>query len=131
MHEFSIASEVWESVARAAQAHGGGRVVSISVEIGALNLLAEEQLRFWIGMLADRDGSPGVEVEIRYLPARLRCRQCGAESEAGVPEDADHLLPPTLACPVCGSHDVEITGGRELRVVSARIEGTATAETAD
>jgi hydrogenase nickel incorporation protein HypA/HybF len=122
MHEFSIASEIWESVAKAAREHGGGRVVSVSLEIGALNLLGDEQLRFWIGLLAERDGSPGVAVEITYVPARLRCRDCGTESEVTVPDDADHLLPPALVCPTCGSHSVEVTGGRELRVVSARIE---------
>jgi hydrogenase nickel incorporation protein HypA/HybF len=122
MHEFSIASEIWESVAKAAREHGGGRVLSISLEVGALNLLAEEQLRFWIGLLAERDGSPGVEVEISCVPARLRCRDCGAEGEASVPEGADHFLPPALLCPACGSPNVEVTGGRELRVMSARIE---------
>jgi hydrogenase nickel incorporation protein HypA/HybF len=125
MHEFSIASEIWESVAKAARAHGGGRVLSLSLEVGALNLLAEEQLRFWIGLLAERDGSAGVEVQITYLPARLRCRDCGAEGQASVPEGADHFLPPALVCPACGSPNIEVTGGRELRVVRARIEGRA------
>jgi hydrogenase nickel incorporation protein HypA/HybF len=125
MHEFSIASEIWDSVAKAARTHGGGRVLSLSLEVGALNLLAEEQLRFWIGLLAERDGSPGVEVHMTYLPARLRCRDCGAEGETSVPEEADHFLPPALVCPACGSANVKVTGGRELRVVSARIEGRA------
>lgn len=124
MHEFSIASEIWNSVAKAAQQHGGGRVKSIKLEIGVLNLLAEEQMQFWIGMLAEQSGSPGAEVHITYLPARVRCRACGTESEASLPEgDLDHLLLPTLTCPACGSPDVEITGGREIRVVSAEVEG--------
>ena len=122
MHEFSIASEIWSSVAKAAREHGGGRVKSVKLEIGVLNLLAEEQMRFWIEMLAEQSGSPGVAVQITHLPARVKCNGCGAESEPPLPEgDLDHFLPPPVACPVCGSHDVTIVGGREIRVASAEI----------
>jgi hydrogenase nickel incorporation protein HypA/HybF len=123
MHEFSIASEIWASVAKAARGHGSGRVKSVKLEIGVLNLLAEEQMRFWIEMLGEQSGSPGVAVQITYLPARVKCNGCGAESETPLPEgELDHFLPPPVACPACGSQEVSIVGGREIRVVSAEVE---------
>ena len=123
MHEFSIASEIWSSVAKAARQHGGGRVKAVKLELGVLNLLADEQVTFWIGMLAEQAGSPDVEVQITHLPARVKCRTCGAESETPLPEgELDHYLLPSLTCPACGSGEVEITGGREIRVVSAEVE---------
>jgi len=126
MHEFSIASEIWASVAKAAREHGGGRVRAIKLELGVLNLLADEQVTFWIGMLAEQSGSPGVAVHITHLPARVKCRACGIESETPLPEgELDHYLPPTLSCPACGAREVEVTGGREIRVVSAEVEGAA------
>jgi len=126
MHEFSIASEIWSSVAKAAREHGGGRVRGVKLELGVLNLLADEQVTFWIEMLADQSGSPGVTVQITHLPARVKCRVCGVESETPLPEgELDHYLPPSLTCPACGSGEVEVTGGREVRVVSAEIEGEA------
>ncbi len=126
MHEFSLASEIWSSVTAAARAHGGGRVLSVKLEIGALNALSDDQLRFWIQALAARDGSPGVRIDITPLPGRLLCRACGAESEVPAPTDEfDHLLPPPLACPHCASREITLTGGREIRVVSAELEAKA------
>jgi hydrogenase nickel incorporation protein HypA/HybF len=123
MHEFSIASQIWESVARAAREHGGGRVMSITLELGELNLIEEEQLRFWIRELSARDGSPGVHLNIAEVKGRVTCGACGAEGEPQLPSgDVDHLGPPIVSCAACGSPNVRIVGGREIRVVSAEIE---------
>jgi hydrogenase nickel incorporation protein HypA/HybF len=125
VHEYSIALYMWESVAAAARKHGAGRVRSVTLEIGALNLIEEEQLGFWICALAEREGSPGVELKIALLPARVRCRSCAWEGEVTVPEGASFYLPAALQCAACGSRDVAVVGGRELRVVSAEIENGA------
>jgi len=123
VHEYSIASQIWASVAKAAKQQGGGRVLAIKLEIGPLNLIADEQIRFWITALAERDGSPEVRLDIAHPPAKVRCRACGEKSEPPrAPDDADHFLPPPVACAACGSAEVDILGGRELRVVSAEIE---------
>jgi hydrogenase nickel incorporation protein HypA/HybF len=123
MHEYSIASQIWRSVAQKARESGGLRVTSISLEIGVLNLLADEQLSFWIRALAEREGSPDVQLRIAHLPGRVHCNECGAEGEPQSPHtEADHFLPPAVLCPSCGSASVKLVGGREVRVVSAEIE---------
>ncbi len=123
MHELSIASQIWESVARGAREHGGGRVLSIALEVGELNLLEEEQLGFWIRELGARGGSPEVKLKITEIKALVRCNGCGVEGKAGLPAgELNHFLPPILSCGACGSRDVAVVGGRELRVVSAEIE---------
>jgi hydrogenase nickel incorporation protein HypA/HybF len=123
MHELSIASQIWGSVARAARQHGGGRVVSIKLELGELNLIEEEQLRFWIEELGKRDGSPEVRLEITTVKGRVHCNECGAEGEPGLPEGSvDHFVPLAMSCRACGSRNVVVAGGRELRVVTAEIE---------
>jgi len=123
LHEYSIASQIWRSVQKAAGERGGGRVLSIALEIGALNLLEDEQLSFWIRALAERDGSPDVQLDIAHLPGRIECADCGAREEPALSgEIVDHFVPPILECRACGSRDVRIVGGRELRVVSAQIE---------
>ena len=128
MHEFSLATEIWQSVAQAAVQHGGGRVLGVKLEIGALNLLAEDQMRFWIETLAEHDGHPGVKVEITHLPGRVQCVVCGAETEVATPAgNVEHLLAVPLVCPACGAGEITVVGGREVRVVSAEIEPGATA----
>ena len=123
MHEYSIASEVWQSVAAAARKHGGGRVRSIRLEVGALNLIEDEQLDFWVVALAERDGAPGVKLEIVHVPGRVKCRGCGTEGEAKVPEGTlPYFGMGSVKCEKCGSGDIEVVGGRDLRVVTAEIE---------
>ena len=123
MHELSIASQIWKSVARAAAEHKASRVQAVTLEIGALNLLEEEQLTFWIKMLAEREGSPGLAVKVTLLPGRVRCLDCGRESEASpAAGEVDHFLPLDLRCACCRSANVRPEGGYEIRVVSAEIE---------
>jgi Zn finger protein HypA/HybF involved in hydrogenase expression len=83
LHELSIASQIWASVARAAAEHGARRVKAIKLELGALNLIVEDQLTFWLQELAAREGSPGVEVTITTLPEVMQIRVVSAEIEPG------------------------------------------------
>jgi len=123
VHEFSIASEIWRSVSQAAAEHKARRVRSIAVEVGSLNLIEDEQLRFWVQALAEREGSPGVELKITHIPARIACRSCGEHSDiAPSASSHPHFIKPGMSCPACTSSDVRVSGGRELRVVTAEIE---------
>ena len=79
MHELSIASLIWASVARAASEHGARRVKAIKLEIGALQMIEEEQLAFWIQALAERDDSPAVDLKITTVPDGLQIRVVSAE----------------------------------------------------
>jgi hydrogenase nickel incorporation protein HypA/HybF len=83
MHELSIASQIWASVKRAAAEHGDRRVTSIRLEIGAFQMIEEEQLTFWIQALAERDGSPGVGLTITTVPESVQIRVVSAEVEQG------------------------------------------------
>ena len=123
MHEFSIASEIWRSVSQAAAEHKARRVRSITVEVGALNLIEDEQLRFWVQALAEREGSPDVELKITHIPARIVCRSCGERGDiAPSASSQPQFIRPGMSCPACASINVEVGGGRELRVVTAEIE---------
>ncbi len=90
MHELSIASDVWSSVKKAAAEHGAGRVKSIKLEIGALQMIEEDQLVFWIQALAERDDSPAVAVSIATLPEGLQIRVVSAEVEPPPPQANSH-----------------------------------------
>lgn len=123
MHEYAIASEIWAAVLASVRRRGGGRVRAVTLALGALNLIEEEQLRFWLQALAERDGSPDLAMRATTLPARVLCGQCGAESETAAPAgELDHFLLVAPRCPRCGSAEVSVVGGRELWVVSAEVE---------
>lgn len=129
MHEYSIACEIWQSVLKAVHAQLAGQsaikpiIRAVTVEIGDLNLIEPEQLSFWLEQLAAREGSPGIKLKVQPLPGRVRCRECGEEGLLEKQEENIWLVPLMLPdCPNCSSRNVEVIGGREIRVVSAEVD---------
>ena len=105
MHELSIA----EAVLAIAERHARGRPLTrVEVAVGHLRQVVPSALEFAFELLA-----PGVELEIVDVPAAGSCRACGSESRLdGFP----------LICPACGSADLEVVAGEELRVESLDVE---------
>ena len=110
MHELSIA----ESVVDIAVRHAGGRpVAAVELKVGHLRQVVPSALSFAFGLVAEGTPAEGAELEIEEVPARGRCRACGAEGEL----DA---FP--LACAGCGGLDLQVIGGEELIVDSLELD---------
>ncbi len=110
MHELSIA----EAVAAVAERHAGGRRVSrVELRVGHLRQVVPAALAFNWALVGEGTVLAGAELAIEEVPARLRCRRCGEETElAGFP----------LACGGCGGREVEVVAGEELLVVAIEVE---------
>jgi hydrogenase nickel incorporation protein HypA/HybF len=110
MHELSIA----QAILRIATAHSGGaRITAVQVRVGHLRQVVPAALTFAFELSAHGTAADGAELELEEVPAAGECRACGRESELpGFP----------LACPVCGSLDVEVVRGEELVVDSLDLE---------
>ena len=121
MHEFSIASEIVQNVLDAANKNKAKKILSIQLEIGELSLLNLEQVRFWIQELFRETAAEGAQVKIKEIKAHLRCHSCQykGKEHIGDKDFFSHFTP--LACPRCGSLEVEIEKGREcmLRKIQA------------
>jgi hydrogenase nickel incorporation protein HypA/HybF len=104
MHELAIA----EGIASVAARHAGGRRVErVEVRVGHLRQVVRSALEFSFEVVARDTPLEGAELVIDEVPARVRCRGCGAETEArGFP----------LRCARCRGFDVEVTAGDELVV---------------
>jgi hydrogenase nickel incorporation protein HypA/HybF len=110
MHELSIA----EGVVAVAQRHAAGRRVTVvELRVGYLRQVVPAALTFAFELLSEGTTLAGARLEIEEVPARGRCRRCGAETEMdGFP----------LACAACESLDVEIVAGEELLVAALECE---------
>jgi len=108
VHELAIAEGVVDTVT---QRLPGARVTSVHLEIGALSGVVADAIRFCFDLATEGTGLEGAALEITEPPARCRCRSCGA----GFAPD-----PPIVLCP-CGSADVAVLGGEELRILSVRV----------
>lgn len=110
MHELSIAAAIAEIAERQA---AGRRVVGVEVKVGHLRQVVPESLRFAFELLSEGTALAGARIAIEQVPARGRCRQCGAEGTIeGFP----------LRCECCGGIEVDVTAGEELVVESIEIE---------
>ena len=116
MHEFSLATQIVESVLEFVQAHPAGEVLKVRLQIGELTCVEAEQLRFCFNSIAERTPLENALLEIEPVSARIRCPHCRYQ---GAPRYWENALAgariPTLECPECGQaaraiqgHDCEI-----------------------
>ncbi len=103
MHELALVEGVVDAVTRAV---GDRRVRRVRVVVGSLVAVVPDAMRFCFDVCAKATPLEGALLEIVEVPARGRCRSCGAEIE--LPE-------PIPLCP-CGAADVEILAGNELLI---------------
>lgn len=109
MHEYAIAEGV---IGVAVDNAGGRRVAAIDLRVGHLRQVVRSALDFAFEVAAAETPAEGAELRVTEVVPRVRCRTCGAETEA--PE-----LP--LACGRCGGFDVTVLAGEELEVESIEV----------
>jgi hydrogenase nickel incorporation protein HypA/HybF len=108
VHELAIAEGVVDTVT---QRLPGARISSVRLEIGVLSGVVADSIRFCFDLATEGTGLEGATLEITEPPARCRCRACGTEFQPD---------PPIILCP-CGSADVAVLGGDELKILSVQV----------
>jgi hydrogenase nickel incorporation protein HypA/HybF len=108
MHELSLAESIVGAVCERAD---GRRVRRVTVRIGALTAVVPDAMRFCFDLAVEGTVADGAELAIEHRPGAARCRTCGLDVR---------LETPILLCR-CGSADLEVTGGRELQIVSMEV----------
>jgi hydrogenase nickel incorporation protein HypA/HybF len=112
MHELGITRSV---IAACSERAAGARVARVTLEIGRLTCVSPDALRFCYDLCAEGTSLAGSRLEIIRIPGRARCRACDAEVVL------DDLLTPCA----CGSHDLEIRAGEELRIKEMELASCA------
>ncbi|MHB8353637.1 MAG: hydrogenase maturation nickel metallochaperone HypA [Burkholderiales bacterium] len=113
MHEMSLAEGVLQIVEDAARSQGFRRVKTVILEIGQLAAVKTESMRFCFDAVTRSSIAEGAALTIIDMPGQGWCMKCAAT----VP-----ILEQFSACPQCGSHQVQATGGTEMRVKELEVE---------
>lgn len=113
MHEMSLAEGVLQLVEDTARREQAQRVKLVVLEIGQLSSVEPEALRFCFDAVTHGGMAAGAALEIVSVPGTGWCLPCGES----VPMSELYG-----ACPQCGSHQVQPTGGTEMRVKEIEIE---------
>ncbi|MBI5257199.1 MAG: hydrogenase maturation nickel metallochaperone HypA [Burkholderiales bacterium] len=108
MHELSLAGGILRVVEEAAQREGFARVSQLRLEAGSLCGVDVPSLRFALEAIAPGTCLAAAEILIDEPPGTAWCLPCGTS----VP--IRHRLDD---CPRCGGHQLQPTGGTELRVI--------------
>ncbi|MCV7136264.1 hydrogenase maturation nickel metallochaperone HypA [Mycobacterium hodleri] len=108
MHEMSLTQSVVDAVCE----HAAGRHVhSVTLEVGALCAVVPDAMAFCFELATEGTVAAGARLELDLRPGVAHCRTCAADFE---------LDDPILLCP-CGSADVDVLGGRDLRILSMEV----------
>jgi hydrogenase nickel incorporation protein HypA/HybF len=108
MHEMSLAGGILKVVEDAAARQHFKRVSQLRLEAGALAGVEVSALRFALEALSPGTLLQGAQIEIDQPPGTAWCMRCAASVAI-----ASRLDP----CPRCGGHQLQATGGTELRVL--------------
>jgi hydrogenase nickel incorporation protein HypA/HybF len=111
MHEYSIASALLELVDEQARRHAAARILTVQVGVGELAGVEPELLRQAFELARERTICAGASLEIRRVPARWICRDCGASVPAGL----------ALRCAACAG-PARLCEGAELLLERVEME---------
>jgi|SRR5215469_9007783 len=111
MHEMALAEGILSVVL---DASGGANVRKVDLQVGALQLVVPESLRFSFDLVAAGTPAEGALVTVHETPARLKCRACRSETV---------LLQPPFQCGRCAATDVTVISGDEVMVESVELDG--------
>ncbi len=123
MHEVSVVVSLVDAVIKELGKYNVQKVNSITVTIGDLTNLGEEQMSFAYEIVTKDTILEGSEFIVEHEPIELECWDCGFEGPAEVLSDPDfdeHTIP-ILSCPKCGGK-VEVKKGMSCTVKCMDIE---------
>lgn len=120
MHEFSVMTQIVDTIISEAKRRDAHKVERVELELGEFTMLGHEQMRFAYDVLSRDTIMQGSELEIRTVKGVIKCDSCGYEGSVKVADDTPHRSVPILECPKCQSA-ARIVQGRDCVVRNIRM----------
>lgn len=111
MHELSITQAAVEAII---ERTGATPIRRVTLEIGALSGVMVDSVRFCFEVIVAGTPLRDAVLDVVEPPGRARCRDCALEFDVEEPR--------ILLCPGCGTADVRVLTGRELRIRSVEVK---------
>jgi len=112
MHELAVTESILEIAMQEAAAHAASKVTDVYLSLGQLSSIVDESVQFYWDVISQGTLAEGAQLHFTHVPARLRCKACGAEFDL-----TEELTP----CPSCHSIALEIIQGEEFQVDAIEI----------
>lgn len=116
MHEFSTVKKLLNQAIKEAEKKDVDEITKIWMEIGELKFISKESAETAFKTLSQGTIAENADLEVEIVPSKIKCKECGYEGEAEVPENVPHTLnPEELGCPECGG-EIKIIQGKKASV---------------
>ncbi len=113
MHELAICQSLIDQVESIALERDAQRVTSIVIGMGPLSGVEAQLLKNAYPIASAGTVAADAELVIEYLAIKVKCSQCGSESDA---------LPNKLICKQCGDWRTTLISGDEMMLMSVELE---------
>lgn len=113
MHEISLCEGILSALEENAEKQNYTRVKTVWLEIGNLSGVEIEAMRFGFDVVMKNSLADGAKLEIIEVPGQAWCMQC---SKTVAAEQR------FSACPDCGSYQLQVTAGEEMRIKELEVE---------
>jgi hydrogenase nickel incorporation protein HypA/HybF len=113
VHEMSIAESVLQIIEDKARTDGYASVKTVWLEIGQLAGVETESLRVCFDVVTRDSVARDARLEIIETAGQGWCLECGHNVAVSARYEP---------CPHCGSFQIEVTGGDEMRVKELEVE---------
>ncbi len=113
MHEMAVCESILRVLEEQAAVQHYSRVNKVWLEIGALACIEADAMRFNFDVVTRDSLADGASLEIVRPPGQARCLHCQKLVQVQQLYDA---------CPNCGSYQLQVTGGEEMRILKLEVE---------
>ena len=113
MHEMSLCEGISQVLQTEAEKQGFSRVKKVWLEIGRLAGVEVEALRFCFDVVTRNTLAEGAQLNIIDVKGSAWCMQC--EKSVSINQRFDE-------CPVCGSYQLQMTAGDEMRIKELEVD---------
>ena len=121
MHEVSVVADIVSAILRELEKYNAERVEEVTLVVGDMTSLGEEQLEFAYEIVTKDTKLEGSKLVIEHEKIRVSCKECGYEGEVRMLESdfGEHTIP-ILSCPECNGN-VKVIAGQTCMVKNLKI----------
>lgn len=113
MHELDLARSVVDAIENEAARQSFSKVERVVLEVGALSCVDPHALEFGFDAATRGTLVEGATLKILSPPGEAQCFGCG--NTVSLTRKGD-------PCPECGSHQLVVSGGEELKIKSLEVQ---------
>jgi hydrogenase nickel incorporation protein HypA/HybF len=122
MHELPVTESILEIALRYAGQAEAHRITDIYIVIGQLASIVDDSVQFYWDIISADTIAAGARLHFERTPAEMLCLNCQETYHPGEGE---------LACPACGSRQVQVISGEEFRMEAIEVETREEAHASD